>query len=107
MKKLIVVTLVLLALAAVPTALAGSGKGLQKREARIVRIGERFQKRCGTSSTGAPQRCVDFANKVVQRLQALDAKVEQRMTDHPKLQQLDTFLQTVIGRLKTWLGSQG
>ncbi len=29
------------------------------------------------------------------------------MTSHPKLQELDTFLQTVIGRLNAWLGSTG
>jgi hypothetical protein len=104
-KKLIVVTLVLLALAAVPTALAGSGKGIQTREARIARIGERFQKRCGTSSTGAPQRCVAFANKALQRLQTIDAKVEQKMTAHPKLQAIDGDLKTLIGSLHTWLGS--
>jgi hypothetical protein len=104
-KKTILVAFVLLALAAVPTVLAGGGKGLQKREARIVRIGERFQKRCGTSSTGAPQRCVDFANKALQRLQTIDAKVEQKMTTHPKLQAIDGDLKTLIGSLHTWLGS--
>jgi hypothetical protein len=104
-KKLIVVTFVLLALAAVPTALAGSGKGIQKREARIARIGERFQKRCGTTSAGAPQRCVEFANKALQRLQAIDTKVEQKMTAHPKLQTVDTDLKTLIGSLHTWLGA--
>jgi hypothetical protein len=104
-KKLIVVTLALLALAAVPTALAGSGHGLQKREARIARIAERFQKRCGTSSTGAPQRCVEFANKALHRLQTVDAKVEQKMADHPKLQTIDTELKTLIGSLQNWLGS--
>ena len=106
-KTLVAIAFVVLALAAVQPALGAGGSGTQDRQARIAQIAERFEKRCGTSSTGAPQRCVDFANKAVQRLQALDAKVEQRMTDHPKLQQLDTFLQTVISRLETWLGSQG
>jgi hypothetical protein len=46
-------------------------------------------------------------SKAVQRLQALDGRVEQRMADHPKLQKLDTFLQNVIGRLHAWLGSTG
>ena len=105
MKKLVVVAFSLLALAAVPTALAGSGHGLQRREVRIAQIAERFQKRCGTSSTGAPQRCVDFANNALQRLQAIDAKVEQKMAAHPKLQSIDTDLKTLIGSLQSWLGS--
>ena len=105
MKRLVALAFVLVALAAVPTALAGSGHGGQGRKARIAQIAERFQKRCGTSSTGAPQRCVDFANKALQRLQAIDTKVEQRMSAHPKLQQIDVELKTLIGSLQTWLGS--
>jgi len=97
--------LVLLALAAVPTALAGDGTGAQGRHARIAQIAERFQKRCGTSSAGAPQRCVDFANTALHRLQTVDAKVEQRMGGHPRLQQLDARLKTLIGSLQNWLGS--
>jgi hypothetical protein len=104
-KRLVALALVALALAAVPTALAAGGAGVQGKHARIARIAERFVKQCGTSSAGAPQRCVDFANKAVQRLQALDGRVEQRMADRPKLQKLDTFLQTAIGQLKAWLGS--
>jgi hypothetical protein len=98
--------LVLVALAAVPTALAGGGTGADGRHhARIAQIAERFQKRCGTSSAGAPQRCVDFANKALQRLQTIDAKVEQRMADHPNLQQVDAKLKTLIASLQNWLGS--
>jgi hypothetical protein len=97
--------LVLLALAAVPTALAGHGNGARERHARIAQIAERFQKRCGTSSAGAPQRCVDFANKALHRLQTVDAKVERRMADHPRLRQLDVELKTLIGSLQNWLGS--
>ena len=105
MKRLVAVAFALVALAAVPTALAGSGHGGHGREARIAQIAERFQKRCGTSSAGAPQRCADFANRALQRLQAIDAKVEQKMTAHPKLQTLDADLKTLIGSLQTWLGS--
>ena len=105
MKKLVAVTFVVLALVAVPTALAAGGKGVKGKHARIAQIAARFEKRCGTSSTGAPQRCVDFANRALHRLQTLDGKIEQRMADKPKLQTLDTFLQTVIGSLKNWLGS--
>lgn len=106
-KTLVAVAFVVLSLAAVQPALGAGGKGIQGKHARIARIAERFEKRCGTSSAGAPQRCVDFANKAVQRLQVLDGRVEQRMADHPKLQKLDTFLQTVIGKLNAWLGSTG
>ena len=108
MKMLAATALVLLALAAVPTALAAGGKGahdIRGRHARIAQIAERFQKRCGTSSAGAPQRCVDFANKALQRLQTLDARVEQRTAAHPTLQTLDTELKTLIGSLQNWLGS--
>ena len=80
--------LVLLALAAVPTALAGGGNSALGRHPRIAQIAERFQKRCGTSSAGAPQRCVDFANKALHRLRTLD-----------------TELKTLIGSLQNWLGS--
>ena len=105
MKRLVAVAFVLVALAAVPTALAGSGQGGHGRMARIAQIAERFQKRCGTSSTGAPQRCVDFANTALQRLQAIDTKVEERIPAHPKLQTIDADLKTLIGSLETWLGS--
>jgi hypothetical protein len=106
-KALVAVAFVVLALAAVQPALGAGGAGIQGKHARIARIAERFEKRCGTSSAGAPQRCVDFANKALQRLQVLDGKVEQRMAAHPKLQKLDAFLQTAIGRLHAWLGSTG
>ncbi|MGH2971049.1 MAG: hypothetical protein ACRDNM_05545 [Gaiellaceae bacterium] len=105
MKKLVAVAFVALALVAVPTALAAGGNGVKGKHARIAQIAARFEKRCGTSSAGAPQRCVDFAGKALQRLETLDQKVEQRMAGKPKLQKLDTFLQTVIGSLKNWLGS--
>lgn len=100
-----IVAFVALALAAVPTALAAGGKRGEGRHARIAQIAARFEKRCGTSSAGAPQRCVTRANKVLQRLQTLDGKVQQRMADKPKLQKRDALLQTEIGSLKSWLGS--
>jgi hypothetical protein len=106
-KKRVVIAVVALALAAVPTALAAGGTGAKGKHAHIAQLAERFVKHCGTSSTGAPQRCVAFANKALTRLQTLDGQVEQRMATHPKLQKLDTFLQTVIGRLHAWLGSTG
>jgi len=104
-KKLVAVAFAALALVAVPTALAAGGTGAGARHARIAQVAARFEQRCGTSSAGAPQRCVDFANRALQRLQALDGKVQQRMADKPKLRKLDALLQTVIGSLKNWLGS--
>jgi hypothetical protein len=104
-KKLAAVACLVLACAVVPTALAGAGAGAKDRHARIAQIAERFQKRCGTSSAGAPQRCVDFANNALQRLQKIDGRIEQRMADHPRLQTIDAELKTLIGSLQNWLGS--
>jgi hypothetical protein len=111
-KTPIVIALSVLMLAAIPAvALAangpGSGSGPQARLDRIARIADRFAKRCGTSSVGAPQKCIDFANKALDRLQALDAKVQEKLPDHPRLQRIDTTLQSLISKLQGWLGSSG
>ena len=112
-KTLIVIAISVLALAAVPAvALADHGAGTtrsgpQARLDRIARIADRFAKKCGTSSAGAPQKCIDFANKALHRLQALDTKVQGKLHDHPKLQQVDTTLQSLISKLQGWLGSSG
>jgi hypothetical protein len=52
---------VLLALAAVPTALAAGGTA--GGHARIAQLAERFTKRCGSSSAAAPQRRAGLASK--------------------------------------------
>lgn len=112
-KTLIVIALSVLAFAAVPAvALAGNGNGAagsrpQARLDRIAQIADKFAKKCGTSSAGAPQKCIDFANKALDKLQALDAKVQSKLQDHPKLQQVDTTLQSLISKLQGWLGSSG
>jgi hypothetical protein len=108
MKRMVPLALVVLALAVTPVALAAGGNGggsPQALQARIAQIAGRFEKVCGTSSAGAPQKCVDFANKALTRLQTLDTRVEQKMSGHPRLQQLDTVLKDLIGKLQTWLGS--
>jgi hypothetical protein len=123
MKTLMAVTTAVVALAAVPAALADNGIGsgaaaglhgngngaarIQRIQDRLARVELRFARRCGTSASNAPQRCVDFAQKALQRLQTLDDKVQQAEADHPQLQQLDTLLQGVIGKLQTWLGASG
>ena len=103
MKRIALLAAVAFALAAVPAAFAANGNGdrIQRLNARI----DRFFDRCGTSSAGAPQKCVDVANRAIARLQALDAKVQQRLQEHPKLHAIDELLQKDIGRLQAWLGS--
>jgi hypothetical protein len=109
MKTLIVIALSALALAAVPAALAGNG-GNNGNGDRIQKLQQRvdaFFDRCGTTSAGAPQRCVDVAHRAVERLQAIDAKVQQRLGNNPKLHALDEQLQKDIGRFQDWLGTSG
>jgi hypothetical protein len=107
MKRIALLLAVSFALAAVPVALAGSGKNNGNGD-RIQRLNDRvdrFFDRCGTGSAGAPQRCVDVANRVLARLKTIDGKVQQRLSEHPKLHALDELLQKDIGRFQAWLGS--
>lgn len=129
MKTLLAVTLVACAIA-VPVALgdtppppsiqtAPSGQNqtapsdrVQRIEQRIQRISQRFEQRCGTSSAGAPQQCVTFAQnaeqrlgKIDTRLQALIAKWQQAGKDVAPLTTLDTAVQTLAQSVKAWLGS--
>jgi hypothetical protein len=107
MRRIALLTAVCFALAAVPVALADSGPN-HGNGARIQRLNERvdrFFDRCGTSSAGAPQRCVDVANRALARLQAIDAKVQQALKDHPRLHALDELLQKDIGRFQAWLST--
>ncbi len=109
MKTLIVIALSALALAAVPAALAGNG-GNNGNGDRIQKLQQRvdaFFDRCGTSSAGAPQKCVDVAHRALERLQAIDAKVQQALDKNPKLHAIDGQLQKDIGRFQDWLGSSG
>lgn len=105
-KTLIVISLSVLSLAAVPAALADNGgQGNGARIQRLQQRVDRFFDRCGTSSTGAPQRCVDIAHRALDRLQAIDTKVQAALKNHPKLHAIDEQLQKDIGRFQDWLGS--
>jgi len=102
--------LTVLALAAVPAAFAddasttpapgpapatqpaqGDGQGAQLMRMRLellrlrIQIVElRFAKHCGSSSANAPQACLDFAQKVEDRLTKLDTNIQARIA---KIQQ--------------------
>jgi hypothetical protein len=109
MKRIVLLATLVLAVAAVPVALADNGGTAAKsgNGDRIQRLNERVDKffdRCGTTSVGAPQKCVDVAHKAIDRLQALDAKVQQKLSDHPKLHAIDNLLQKDISRFQAWLG---
>jgi hypothetical protein len=107
MKRIALLVAVSFALAAVPVALADNGSA-NGNGARIQRLNDRvdrFFDRCGTSSAGAPQRCVDVANRALARLKTIDGKVQQHLSEHPKLHALDELLQKDIGRFQAWLGS--
>ena len=107
MKRIVLLVAVSFAFAAVPAALAaggahaGNGARIQRIQARI----DRFFDHCGTSSTGAPQACVDHAKKALERLQTLDGKVQQHLSEHPRLHAIDQLLQRAIARIQAWLGS--
>ena len=98
MKRLIALALTVFALAAVPVAFGDDGStppdtstpaatqdhgqpGQRLELLRLrIRIAElRFAKHCGTSSSGAPQRCLDFAKKVEERLTKLDTNIQARI----------------------------
>ena len=107
MKRIILIVAVSFAFAVVPAALAAGGSHadngarIQRIQARI----DRFFDHCGTTSAGAPQPCVDHAKKALARLQTLDGKVQQHLSDHPRLHAIDQLLQRAIARIQTWLGS--
>ena len=100
MKRFILFAFVALALSAVPIALGDNGNNppatgttqagqtqssgdagtrLQNLRERLTIVGLRFAKHCGSSANGAPQKCVDFATKVEQRLQKLDTNIQARI----------------------------
>jgi hypothetical protein len=101
MKRLIPLALVALALAAVPAAFADgsnppapagqttqqAGNPAQRFQIlrqRIELAGLRFAKHCRGNASSVPQACLDFAQKVEQRLQKLDSNVQARIA---KIQQ--------------------
>ncbi|HVA32311.1 MAG TPA: hypothetical protein VMU58_13695 [Gaiellaceae bacterium] len=150
MKRLIPLALAVLALAAVPAAFADNGTAptppatgsapaaqqgrpgqgaqnarqrLQLLRQRVQRIERRFGRRCGSSSTGAPQGCLDFAQKVEARLTKLDGNIQARIakiqqtcstaSTDPKcanadkriarLQAIDTRVQTLAQKVQDWI----
>ena len=89
-----------------------AGARVQQIQARVRLIEQRFVKRCGTSSTNAPQKCIDFAKKAADRVGTLDSKVQaliakwqQAGKDVAPLTKLDTALQALAAKIHTWLGS--
>jgi predicted outer membrane protein len=97
MQRFIVLALTVFVLAAVPTAFADDGtttppatgssatagqargQQLQILRLRIQLVELRFAKHCGSSASGASERCVDFAKKVEDRLTKLDGNVQKRI----------------------------
>jgi hypothetical protein len=104
MKRCIPLALAVLALAAVPAALADNGtpppagtvpaaqpaqpgqgaanarKRLDALRLHVQVVAHRFAKRCGSSSASAPQACLDFAQKVETRLTKLDGTIQGRIS---------------------------
>jgi hypothetical protein len=102
MKRLIPLALIALALAAVPAAFADGGStppapagqatgpaGNPAQRFQILRLrlelaGLRFARHCRGDAANVPQACLDFAQKVEQRLQKLDSNIQARIA---KIQQ--------------------
>ena len=55
------------------------GQRLEMLRLRLQLIELRFAKHCGSSSNGAPPRCLDFATKAEERLTKLDGNVQARI----------------------------
>jgi hypothetical protein len=96
---------------------------LQILRDRIQLVELRFARHCGSGANGAPQQCVQFAQKIEAGLQKLDSKVQAKIqtlqscttgsTDQScrnadkkiaLLQQVDQRLQTLIQKVQSWLG---
>jgi hypothetical protein len=104
MKRFISLAVTVLALAAVPAALAddggnggasapaspapagqqAAGKRVELLRLRLQLVERRFARHCGSSSAAAPQACVDFATKAEARLTKLDGNIKARIA---KIQQ--------------------
>ena len=152
MKRLILFALIALSLAAVPVALGDNGTTttptttattpttqtqtsgtpagrFDKLRLRVQRVETRFAARCGASSTGAPQACTTFAQKVELRLQKLDANLQARIAKIQQacssstststgrcskapariaqLQTIDTSVQALGAKAQGYLGANG
>jgi hypothetical protein len=134
MKRLIPLALIALALAAVPAAFADGGnpptpaapatqqagnpaQRFQILRQRIELVGLRFAKHCRGNASSVPQACLDFAQKVEQRLQKLDSNLQARIA---KLQQsgnadqriarfrkIDARVQALAQKVQGWLDGTG
>ena len=95
---------------------------LEKIRDRVQQVETRFAKHCGTSASGAPQRCIDFANNVLKKLQAVDGRIQTQLTKLQActststdrycknadkkiavLQQLDQRVQALEQKVQAWL----
>ncbi len=101
----------------------GRGHRLEILRLRIQLAELRFATHCGSNSTGASQRCLDFAAKVEERLTKLDtniqariAKIQQTCTSSSAdekckhatervdaLQKIDTRVEALVQKVKDWL----
>lgn len=135
MKRLIPLALIALALAAVPAAFADGGNppttpaGQTAQQAgnpgqrfqilrqRIELVGLRFAKHCRGNASSVPQACLDFAQKVEQRLQKLDSNLQARIAKLQQngnadkrvaqLQKIDGRVQALAQEVQGWLNGTG
>jgi hypothetical protein len=116
--------------ATTPPAQQNAGRpGIQMRieilRLRLQIVQLRFQVHCGQNGNAPQDKCVAFAQKVVDRLTKLDGNVQAKLTElkactpdstDPKcknadkkiavLTQVDTHLQNVIQKIDAWLNGQ-
>ena len=140
MKRLIPLALIALALAAVPAAFADDGTNppgtggtqptatatpraggpaqrFQILRQRIELAGLRFARHCRGNAGSVPQACLDFAQKVEQRLQKLDSNIQARIAKLEqsgnadkriaKLQKIDARVQALVQKVQGWLNGTG
>ncbi len=139
MKRLIPLALIALALAAVPAAFADDGTNppstgtqpaatatpraggpaqrFQILRQRIQLAGLRFAKHCNGNASSVPQACLDFAQKVEQRLQKLDSNIQARIAKLQQsgnadkrvaqLQKIDARVQALAQKVQGWLNGTG
>jgi hypothetical protein len=108
---------------------AGGRNGVQMRveilRLRLQIVQLRFRLHCGQNGKASHERCVAFAQKVLDKLTKLDGNVQQKLTElkactpdstDPKcknadkkialLMRVDTHLQKVIQALQDWLAGK-
>ena len=136
MKRLIPLALIALVCAAVPAAFADGGTNppgdgtqpaatatpraggpaqrFQILRPRIELVGLRFARHCrGGAASSVPQACLDFAQKVEQRLQKLDSNIQARIAKLQQsgnadkhvaqLQKIDARVQALVQKVQGWL----